>query len=177
MSLPAVGDDEVVLGEVIGVFGIRGEVRLHLHHRDSDTLFEPTEAVLLSPTGERRVVRIQARSGAGRRVLGRIAGVDTPEDAAALHGWAVVVARSALPPTQSGEYYVHDLLGAQVIEEGSDDALGEIVDVVAGDRDVWVVELGDGEGFLLAIPENVLDVDLEQGRVVVRKGAVERGED
>lgn len=177
MELPTVGDDEVVLGEVIGVFGIRGEVRLHLHHRDSQTLFEPTEAVLLSPAGDRRVVRIQARSGAGRRVLGRIAGVDTPEDAAALHGWSVVVPRAALPPTQSGEFYVHDLLGAQVVEEGSDDALGEIVDVVAGDRDVWVVQTGEAEGYLLAIPENIVDVDLEQGRVLVRKGAVERGED
>lgn len=176
MAEPVLSSGEVFLGEVIGVFGLRGEVRLHLHNRGGDTLYEPTEAILVSPTGERRKVRIQARSGAGLRVLGRIDGVTTPEAAAELHGWAVVVPRAALPMTGEGEYYIHDLLGCQVVEQGGE-ALGEIVDVVAGDRDVWVVETGEGEGFLLAIPENVLDVDLEQGRVVVRPGSVDRGEE
>lgn len=164
-------DAEVVLGEVIGVFGIRGEVRLHLHHRDSQTLYEPSEAILVAPTGERRKVRIQARSGAGRRVIGRIEGVNTPEDAAALHGWGVVVPRAALPEPADGEYYVHDLLGAQVVDELGE-PLGEIADVVAGERDVWVVETGDGEHYLAATPENILDVDLELGRVTIRREAL-----
>lgn len=168
-------NDEVVLGEVVGVFGIRGEVRLHLHFRESATLHEAREAILVSPSGERRVVRMQARSGAGQRVIGRIDGVTTPEAAALLHGWHVVVPRASLPPTDEGEYYIHDLLGLAVVDEAGA-ALGEIVDVVAGHKDVWVVETGSGEGYILATPENVVSVDVQSGRVLVRVGALDVGE-
>lgn len=172
---PSAPGGEVVLGEVIGVFGIRGEVRLHLHHRESLLLHEGRDATLVSPEGERRAVHLKTRTGAGRRVIGRIDGVNTPEAAAALHGWAVVVPRESLPDPEDDEFYVHDLLGLRV-EDSEGRALGEIIDVVAGDKDVWIVQTGTGEGFVLATAENIVDVDVDAGRVVVRPGAVEPGE-
>lgn len=166
---------EVLLGEVVGVFGIRGKVRLHLHHRESRFLHEPRQAILVSQEGERRPVRIQVRPGAGKRIIGRIDGITTPEDAASLHGWQVVVDRSALPAPDEGEYYIHDLLGAQVVDDAGS-ALGELVDVVAGDRDVWVVATDHGDAWVLATPENIVDVNLESGTIVLRAGALDLGE-
>ena len=167
---------EVLLGEVVGVFGIRGEVRLHLHHRESRFLHEPREAVLISPEGERRVVRIQVRPGAGKRIIGRIDGIATPEDAASLHVWHVVVPRAALPLPAEGDYGIHDLLLAQMRDD-AEAALGELVDVVAGDRDVWVVATDHGDAWVLASPENIVDVDLETGTIILRAGALDPGED
>lgn len=147
-----------------------------LHHRESQTLFTEREVTLVSASGERRAVRMLARSGAGKRVLARISGVTTPEDAAAFMGWAIVVDRASLPATEAGEYYVHDLLDLQV-EDVSGRALGRIVDVVAGPvHDVWVVESDGGEAFVLATPENIRLVDVAGGRVVLADGALDPGE-
>lgn len=170
--------DEVLLGEIVGVFGFRGEVRLMLHHREGETLFGgEVPATLVGPGGERRDVRLSAREGAGKRVIGRIQGVDSEEGARALMGWAVVVDRGVLPEPGEGEYYVHDLLGLPVFDE-SGAALGTVEDVVAGDdRDVWVVKRTDGaEAFLVANPENVRAIDLDAGRIVVADGALDEGE-
>ena len=68
--------DEVELGHVSGVFGVRGEVRLHLHNRDSILLEGPVDAVLVGPDGARTGVEIVARPGAGKRIIGRITGLD-----------------------------------------------------------------------------------------------------
>lgn len=166
--------DEVVLGEIIGVFGIRGELRLMLHHRESGFLDRPRRVILLGPGGERRNVELSARSGAGKRVIGRLPGVERPEDAAALLGWMVVVARSDLPEPPPGEFYIHDLVGCRVVEEGGQE-LGSLADVVLGERDIWVIDTPEGEAWLLAVADTIRSVDLDARRVVVRPGAVEWG--
>ena len=67
----AIGSDEVRLGRVNGVFGVRGEVRLFLHNRETE-LFEGVgcNVTLVSPEGERQERLLKSRSGAGKRVLG-----------------------------------------------------------------------------------------------------------
>ncbi len=158
------------------MFGVRGEVRLMLHHREGQTLFTERTVTLVSPDGERRDVRIRARSGAGKRVLAKITGVDTPEDAAALMGYAIVVDRATLPPPGKDEYYIHDLLDLAVLDESGTE-LGKLADVVNGPaHDVWVVETEGGEAFVLATPENVKSVDVAAGRIVIADGALDTGE-
>jgi len=160
---------------VNGVFGIRGEVRLMLHNREGETLFTERTVLLVSPEGERRDVRVLARSGAGKRVLARIGGVDTPEKAAALMGWALVVDRATLPPPDEGEYYIHDLIDLPVFDAAGA-ALGTLADVVPGQHhDVWVIATEAGEAFVLATPENVQSVDVPGRRVVLAVGALDTG--
>src|SRR5204862_455614 len=120
---------------------------------------------LVSPSGEERPVRILARAGAGKRVLARISGVATPEDAAALHGWHVDIDRAALPPPEPGEHYIHDLVDLPVQDEAGT-VLGTLVDVVTGEHDIWVVGTPTGEAYLVASRENLLAV--EPDRIVVR---------
>ena len=150
------------------MFGVRGEVRLMLHHREGSTLFTERTVTLVSADGERRDVRLRARSGAGKRVLARISGVDTPEQAAALMGWAIVVDRATLPAPAEGEYYIHDLLELPVFDaQGA--ALGTLADVVnSPQHDIWVVEGARGESFVLATPENVVSVDVPGRRIVMQ---------
>lgn len=147
-----------------------------LHHREGQTLFTERTVTLVSPTGEKRDVRIRARTGAGKRVLAKIQGVDTPEDAAALMGYAIVVDRSTLPPTGRDEYYIHDLLDLPVFD-ASGRSLGVLVDVVNSPaHDIWVVNTDAGEAFVLATPENVVSVDVPSRRIVIADGALDLGE-
>ncbi|MDP2306405.1 MAG: ribosome maturation factor RimM [Pseudomonadota bacterium] len=168
--------DEVVLGEVNGVFGVHGEVRVMLHHREGETLFTARTVTLVSPAGVRKDVNVVARPGAGKRVLVRIEGVTTPEAAAGLMGWAIVVDRAVLPPPAEGEFYIHDLIDLPVFDEAGA-ALGKVSDVVAGqERDVWVIETDAGQAFVVASPENVRSVDVPGRRVVLAVGALSPGE-
>jgi 16S rRNA processing protein RimM len=82
-------------------------------------------------------------------------------------GAALEVPREALAPPGADEYYVFQLVGLRVEEEGGE-PLGTVADVIPGVAND-VLELDTG----LALPmveDCVLEVDLEDGRIVVAKG-------
>jgi 16S rRNA processing protein RimM len=156
----------------VGVFGVRGEVRLHLHHRESTLLKRPREVVLESKDGARQVVRLSARSGAGKRVIGSVDGVTDPERARELIGWTVRIDRSALPAPAPGEFYVWAVPGLAVWMGG--DQVGTAVDVhETPGGDVLEVELPDGPVFVPLLREWVVEVNVQGGRVVLAPGAIE----
>ncbi len=83
------------------------------------------------------------------------------------HGAELRVPRSALAATAEDEYYVFQLVGLQVKEEGGA-TLGTVADIAPGVAND-VLELDSG----LALPmveECVLSVDLEAGQILVAPG-------
>ena len=77
------------------------------------------------------------------------------------------VPREALPPPAADSYYVFQLVGLEVVEEGGE-PLGRVEDVAPGVAND-VLELDSG----LALPlvdACVREVDLETGRIVVARG-------
>ena len=160
----AIGPDDVRLGRVSGVFGVAGEVRLFLHNRDTE-LFSGNGIVvtLVSPDGERFERSLRTRRGAGKRVLGRLDGVDTPELARALIDHEIVVHASALPSPGSDEYYHRDLIGLDV-HTADGELVGTLREVMEGPVvDCWVVDGPSGEVMFPAISEIVVAVDIGKG--------------
>ena len=88
-------------------------------------------------------------------------------DREARRGAALAVRREELPPPEPDSYYVFQLVGLEVEEEGGR-ALGCVADVAPGvANDVLELESG------LALPlvaECVREVDLDRGRIVVARG-------
>jgi len=154
-----ISETEISLGLINGVFGIRGEVRLFLHNRDSDLLFEKTKIDVLLPSGVRRDVEIQARPGSGKRIIAKITGVDTPEDARALHGAELVYCKDRLPDLDADTYYHYDLLGLPVRRVNGEN-LGVLKHIVTGGIDVWVIEHGDEEIFIPAVANAIVSVEI-----------------
>lgn len=135
---------EVDVGQIAGVFGLDGEVRVHLHHRESALFRKERAIVLVGPDGSRAATRLRCRSGAGGRVIGRLDGCDSPEAAASYVGWHVLVPRSVLPPPEPGEFYLADVIGAPATLEG--ERIGEVVEVHQhGPVDVFEVRLPGAE--------------------------------
>lgn len=167
------GSNEVELGYVAGVFGVQGELRLHVHNRESDLFTRARTVTLVSPLGVRRVVELKARSGAGKRVIGRVPGVTDPTMAEALSGWRIVVPAEELPPAESGEFYLYQVVGLRAFVGDQD--VGVIVDVhTAGPVDLFEVDVGGDVQFVPALKELVLSVAPETGRVVFAEDAIER---
>ena len=87
-------------------------------------------------------------------------------------GTTLAVPRAALAPTADDEYYVFQLVGLEVSEQGGA-VLGRVKDVSPGvANDVLELE----SGLLLPMVEEcVLSVDLDAGRIVVAPGFFDPG--
>jgi 16S rRNA processing protein RimM len=97
---------------------------------------------------------------AGRRLIVRL-------DREAQRGALLAVPRSELPETEEDEYYVFQLVGLDVEEEGGR-PLGRVQDVAPGVAND-VLELDTGASLPL-VEECVLAVDLDRGRILVAQG-------
>ena len=105
------------------------------------------------------------------RLLAKLAGIESREQARALKGKRVSVPRSALPAPAQGTYYWADLVGLDVVN-----AQGLVLGVVKGmfsNGAHDVMELGSDERARLLpfVPAVVKYVDLEGRRIEVDWGA------
>ncbi|MCO4744444.1 MAG: 16S rRNA processing protein RimM [Proteobacteria bacterium] len=166
-------DDEVELGFVSGFFGVRGEVRLHLHNRESTLLAKPHPVVLVSPAGKRHRATLQSRSGAGKRVIGRIGGIQYRDQSEVYKDWRIVVPRADLPDLDEDEFYLSDLEGMPVWIDG--EHRGTIRAIHAtGPIEVLELDLGDKEPDFVPCKHEVIEIDFEAGVVHVAAEALAR---
>ncbi len=88
-------------------------------------------------------------------------------DREAPRGAELAVPRSALPSPADGEYYAFQLVGLEVAEEGGR-TLGRVAAVQPGVAND-ILELDSG-GMLPLVDACVLQVDLEERRILVAQG-------
>jgi 16S rRNA processing protein RimM len=132
----------VVLGKVLGAFGIKGWIRIKPLSADPGSLL--TQRVWgLAQRGELREMRVEEVKEHSGTVLARIAGIDDRGAADALRGAEVTVLREQLPAAAPGEYYWADLIGLAVRNvEGV--ALGVVTGLIeAPAHDVLRVATGE----------------------------------
>jgi 16S rRNA processing protein RimM len=120
------------------------------------------DAVVLAGGQPARVVESKR---AGGRVVVRL---DRPVE----RGTVLEIARDDLPPPEEDSYYVADLAGLEVVEEGGR-VLGHVTEVGPGvANDVIELDSGTALPFVAAC---VLEVDLDARRIVVAPGFAEGG--
>lgn len=158
-----------IVGRIIGVHGLRGELKIELY-TDHPERFAPGITLFAGDTEHTVTVR-SARPHKGHMLL-TLEGVTDRTQAESMRGLWLYVAEKDAFELEEDEYWVHDILGLQVrTEEGR--VLGEVVDVIfTGANDVYVVDSADpaipsGEVLLPAIADVIRSIDLEQGVMVV----------
>jgi 16S rRNA processing protein RimM len=151
----SLSEDLVQVGRVGRAHGLDGSFVVE-HASENEALFAVGAPLIAG--GEPATVAARKRSG-GRLVvkLDR----DVPR------GTELAVPRAQLPEPEADNYYVFQLIGLEVVEEGGR-RLGSIEDVAPGvANDVLTLDSG------LALPMHegcVREIDLEGGRVVVARG-------
>lgn len=119
--------------------------------------FAPGAEVLV---GGVRVKVLESKQGSGGR---RVVRVDGP----APRGAAIELPRAELPQPEAGEFYVFQLVGLAVQEQGGR-ALGRVDEVLpTGATDVLQLDTGV---LLPLVDECVLEIDLAAGLIVVAQG-------
>jgi len=148
-------DELVPVGRVGRPHGLDGSFVVE-RASENERLFEPGATLIAG--GERATVASRKRSG-GRLVI--------KLDPTAERGTELAVRRSTLPEPQPDSFYVFQLQGLEVVEEGGR-RLGEVREVAQGVANA-VLELDSG----LALPmveECIRRVDLAAGTIVVAVG-------
>jgi 16S rRNA processing protein RimM len=114
-----------------------------------------------------RTLTVQASRPHRDRVLVKFEGVADRDHADALRGSVLLVDAADAPPIEERDrYWIHQVVGLQVITEDGR-PLGRIREVEANPaNDLWVTEDG---ALIPAVREVVVGVDLEAGRVTVRE--------
>jgi 16S rRNA processing protein RimM len=170
--------DRVCVGAIAGSFGVRGEVRLKSFCADPAAIAD--YGPLFTEDGSRSFKVTLTRPVAGG--LGaRLSGVATKEEADALKGTSLFVARDRLPALGDDEFYHADLIGMEVRDTGGGviGKVGAVHNHGAGDL-LEVQGPGLKESLLLPFTRAVVPtVDLASRRVIVDlpEGLADGGED
>ena len=153
------------MGRVAGSYGVRGWVKV-----------APEAGMQEGLAGAKRWwvgadgFEVGAARMHGATVVGKLAGIDTREQALALKGRTVAVERSALPEPEEGTYYLADLIGLEVVNENGE-ALGVVTRTYSnGVQDVIEVS-GDRTRLIPWVSAVVREVDLPKKQVHVQWGA------
>lgn len=153
----------VVLGKIVGTFGVRGWVKINSYTEPLDNILE-YDTLQLGRGGHWSPVELEAGRITGKGVLGKLAGVENPEDARLYVGAELGVRRSELPPLEPGEYYWSDLEGLEA--RGADgERLGTIDHFRSTPAGVMVVVRGERELWIPFVKDRIVKVDVEGGQV------------
>ncbi|MDC0948566.1 ribosome maturation factor RimM [Gammaproteobacteria bacterium] len=152
----------MILGRIVGAFGIRGELKVTSWTRPAAGILDYAEWWL----GEGDAAQPCRHSGGRVRgqgqVVVRLDGVEGRDAAEAMVGRDISVVESALPALQDGEYYWRDLIGLKVVNRDGD-LFGTVAEIVeTGANDVIVVN-GDEELLIPWVDDVLLEVDLGAG--------------
>jgi len=166
----------MAVGAIVKAFGVRGDVIVQpmtdfparLRHARALWVGRDTHAAC-----ERPVERMAVGPRGIRLKLG---GIDDRGAAEGLRGEILFIDEADAAPLKKGEFFVHDIMGIAVRDEGGND-LGTVADVLRYPAsDVYVVRGPAGEILIPAVREFVRAVDVGARTMTVRliEGMVER---
>jgi 16S rRNA processing protein RimM len=156
----------ILLGRVLGAFGVRGELKIHSFTDPESALLRYQPWLLVHHGSERELAGVQGRV-TNKGVNATFPGVADRDAAQALAGAEIWVPRSRLPSPKPGEYYWVDLEGLEVVNrEGV--VLGRVSHLFDTAANQVMVVSGDRERLIPFLEGSfVLKVDFAAGRIDV----------
>ena len=107
----------IVMGEVLAAYGVQGWLKARIFTASPSGLVGYPKWWLArrAASGGWREFAVREARVHGDALVARLEGFETREDVAPWRGASIAVPRSALPPLQSGEIYLADLIGIEVV--------------------------------------------------------------
>lgn len=155
------------VGVISSTHGIGGEVKVFPTTDDSQR-FKKLKKVLLDTGKEYLELEVERVRFFKQMVIVKFKGYNNINDIEKYKGKDLLVTRENAVPLAENEYFIYDIIDAQVeTEDGK--ALGTLTEVLTtGANDVYVVKLPSGKEVLLPVIDDcVKEIDTEQKKVVV----------
>ena len=158
----------LLLGKVLGAFGIRGEAKLESWTQPRAAIFRYQPWIVRDPQGRERELSGVLGRESGKFLIATWPDTTDRDMIEAMRGTEIYVQRSALPPPTAGEYYWVDLEGLRVVTVDGV-ALGTVSHLFStGANDVLVARDDERERMIPFVqPQYVTAVDFDTGVITV----------
>ncbi len=170
-------NERICIGKIVAAHGIRGEVKVQ-SQTQTPTDLDKFGDVENKDASRKFSIKVLGMISSNVRV--KIKGVDTRNDAEALIGTELYVARSALPELAEDEFYKGDIVGLKVCLRTPDNEIGTVVGFANfGAGEIIEIKLkGQKETELLPFTRQYVPViNLESGYIIVSSATMIFAED
>ena len=173
-------EDCYFLGKVTKTHGLKGEVSLWLDV-DFPEDYEEMDSVLLEIKGELIPYFIEDLQIRDKRSIAKFEDIDSIEMAQPIIGADMYLPLDVLPKLTDTQFYYHEIVGFQVVEQDNNNKLGIVKDVFQGShQDIIAMEFQEKEVLIpisdaiikglnrelkelyVELPEGLLDIYLEE---------------
>lgn len=160
-------DDLVVIARAVRTHGLKGEIVAELLTDFPERFEELEEIILVSPSGEQKLVQLEDYWFQKDRVVLKLAGCEDVESAKQLVGYAFAVAESDRVPLEEGEFYDWELEGCTV--RVGDKSIGHVRSVMrTGGAEILVISDDAGNEHLVPLAASiVVEIDPTAKTIVV----------
>ena len=157
----------VLIGQIVNVHGIKGEVKIYPYTDDVESLAKKLKKVYLDEAmtkSYKSTCRIQKGM-----LLVKLSEIDTVEKAESLRKKYVYISEDDLDELEDDSYYVKDLLGSDIIDTLTNESIGKLDYVFnTGANDVYEITKSDNTKiYLPAIKQVIKKVDIKSKKIYV----------
>ena len=154
-------DNYLRVGVIASTHGIAGEVKV-FPTTDDNNRFKKLKQVFLDTGKEYLELEVERVRFFKQMVIVKFKGINNINDIEKYKGKDLLVTRENAVPLEEDEYFIYDIMGAQVVDEEGKE-IGTLVEVLAtGANDVYVVKTPQGKEILMpVIDECILDIDFD----------------
>jgi 16S rRNA processing protein RimM len=162
---PLTGEPEyLVVGYLRRPHGLHGEMVMEVH-TDFPERIKPATEVYIGDSHQKQVIAGARFHNEG--LLIKFRDLETPEHAGRYRNQPVYVTAADRPVLPDGQYYHHELIGFNVVDEKKE-SIGTLVEIMqTGANDVYVVRRADGREVLLPVIASVV-IAVETGHRQIR---------
>ena len=161
--------ERIAVAFVTRAKGVRGEVFAETLSHCAERFGALSRIVLQSDGAPDQVMQIEHWRPEGRGIIFKFLGVDSPEQAREVATKRyVTVAPDEVAELPEGMHYISEVVGCRV-ENEEGEYLGRVADVLqAPSTDAYRVQNGDREFLIPAVEHFIVEMAVEEGRIVAR---------
>ena len=157
----------LLLGKVLRPHGLYGLMRIRSYAQSVDSFLNARNIILeVIPKKfqEFKVISIRPHK---KRFLLKLEGLDSIEAAEEFRGADIHIRKDSLDRELENEYFWFELIGLRVFLSNGP-CIGILRDIlVTGGNDIYVVKDGDKEVLIPALQEVVIEIDLENNKMII----------
>ncbi len=159
----------IEVGKVGRPHGLKGELRLQVYNLDSDVwqvgqrlrAWLPGKPAVLLELGQFRDILPMPTA--------LFVGIDDRDVAAKLTHAVLAVDQQELPEADADEFYLHELIGATVLDDATRKPVGVVRALLETPSDVLEISLNSGEAAMIPVhAEAITEMGRQKGILVVR---------
>lgn len=136
--------EKIKIGKIVNAVGLKGEVKVY-NYSDSEEVYERTPKIYAGD----RLLKVENVRMQKNMVILKLSGIDDRNAAEAAKGTELFITEADLPELPEGQFYIRDLIGMEVEEQGGS-FHGVVTDVLQNTaQDIFEVKRDDGKTVLI----------------------------